>query len=125
MDNLELICFQMISNAGMAKSTFVEAMQEAEAGNFDAAQAKIEEGKNFLVTGHGVHAGLIQKEAAGEKTDLTLLLMHAEDQLLSCETLGSWLSVTSARQSVWLPWKPLLPSSRKTLPVTGGCSRLQ
>ena len=33
MDNLELICFQMISNAGMAKSTFVEAMQEAEAGN--------------------------------------------------------------------------------------------
>ncbi|WP_289221401.1 PTS lactose/cellobiose transporter subunit IIA, partial [Faecalibaculum rodentium] len=36
---------------------------------------------------HGVHAGLIQKEAAGEKTDLTLLLMHAEDQLLSCETL--------------------------------------
>ncbi|WP_301185389.1 PTS lactose/cellobiose transporter subunit IIA [Faecalibaculum rodentium] len=87
MDNLELICFQMISNAGMAKSTFVEAMQEAEAGNFDAAQTKIEEGKNFLVTGHGVHAGLIQKEAAGEKTDLTLLLMHAEDQLLSCETL--------------------------------------
>lgn len=87
MDNLELICFQMISNAGMAKSSFVEAMQEAENGSFDEAAAKIEEGKNFLVAGHGVHAGLIQKEAAGEKTGLTLLLMHAEDQMLSCETL--------------------------------------
>lgn len=87
MENLELICFQMISNAGMAKSSFAESMQEAEAGHFDAAEEKIREGKDFLVNGHTVHAGLIQKEAAGEKTDLSLLLMHAEDQLISCETL--------------------------------------
>lgn len=98
MENLELICFQMISNAGMAKSSFAEAMQEAEAGHFDAAEEKIKEGKEFLISGHTVHAGLIQKEAAGEKTDMNLLLVHAEDQLISCEIL-ELMAETNLRQA--------------------------
>ena len=30
---------------------------------------------------------MIQKEAAGEKSEFSLLLMHAEDQLMTTETL--------------------------------------
>ena len=29
MENLELICFQIISSVGMAKSSYIEAIQEA------------------------------------------------------------------------------------------------
>lgn len=47
----------------------------------------MKEGKEFFVKGHEAHAGLIQKEAAGEKTNVSLLLMHAEDQLMSAETI--------------------------------------
>ncbi|HJA89451.1 MAG TPA: PTS lactose/cellobiose transporter subunit IIA, partial [Candidatus Jeotgalibaca merdavium] len=32
------------------------------------------------------HTSLIQKEAAGEKVELSLIIMHAEDQLMSTET---------------------------------------
>ena len=35
--------------------------------------------------GHEVHAQLIQKEAAGEKTPVSLLLLHAEDQMMGAE----------------------------------------
>ena len=36
--------------------------------------------------GHEAHASLIQKEACGEKTVPTILLMHAEDhQLMNAE----------------------------------------
>jgi Phosphotransferase system cellobiose-specific component IIA len=35
--------------------------------------------------GHDAHAQLIQQEAAGEKTELSIILMHAEDQLMSAE----------------------------------------
>lgn len=35
---------------------------------------------------HEAHASLIQKEACGEKTVPTILLMHAEDQLMNAET---------------------------------------
>ena len=35
--------------------------------------------------GHHSHAKLIQQEAGGEATQMTLLLTHAEDQLMSAE----------------------------------------
>ena len=86
MDNLELVSFQIISAVGVAKSSYIEAMKIAEKGDFDLAKAKIKEGDQEL-KGHEAHAGLIQKEANGEKVVLNILLMHAEDQLMSAETI--------------------------------------
>ena len=81
MDNLELVSFQIISAVGVAKSFYIEAMKIAEKGDFDLAKAKIKEGDQEA------HAGLIQKEANGEKVVPNILLMHAEDQLMSAETI--------------------------------------
>ena len=67
MDNLELVSFQIISAVGVAKSFYIEAMKIAEKGDFDLAKAKIKEGDQEFVKGHEAHAGLIQKEANGEK----------------------------------------------------------
>lgn len=45
------------------------------------------DGVKVFVEAHHAHASLIQKEAAGEKSEFSLLLMHAEDQLMTTETL--------------------------------------
>ena len=89
MDNLELVSFQIISAVGVAKSFYIEAMKIAEKGDFDLAKAKIKEGDQEFVKGHEAHAGLIQKEANGEKVVPNILLMHAEDQLMSTSMLAS------------------------------------
>ena len=62
-------------------------MKIAEKGDFDLAKAKIKEGDQEFVKGHEAHAGLIQKEANGETVVPNILLMHAEDQLMSAETI--------------------------------------
>ena len=62
-------------------------MYLAEKGDFDEARAKIKEGEESFVKGHEAHTSLIQKEACGEKTVPTILLIHAEDQLMSAETI--------------------------------------
>ena len=67
MDNYELICFQMISNVGMAKSNFIEAIREARNGEFEKANALIDEGSKTFNVGHQVHAELLEKMAKGEK----------------------------------------------------------
>lgn len=85
MEGLELICFEIISSVGMARSLFIEAIQEAKEGNFEEAAKKIEEGNESFTQGHHAHAKLIQQEASGEPTAMTLLLTHAEDQLMSAE----------------------------------------
>lgn len=85
MEKMELACFQLISNCGMARSAFMEAQNLAEKNDFENAEKKMKEGNEFLINGHNSHAGLIQDEAAGNKTEMSLLLLHAEDQLMAAE----------------------------------------
>lgn len=87
MNSLELMSFQIISAVGMAKSNYVEAMKAAQKGDFTLANEKIKEGEDVFVNGHSAHASLIQKEASGEGVVPNVLLMHAEDQLMSAETI--------------------------------------
>ncbi|RDU37840.1 PTS lactose/cellobiose transporter subunit IIA [Neobacillus piezotolerans] len=87
MENNELVCFQIISTVGTAKSMYLEAIQEAKKGEFEKAVTLIEEGHKIYAEGHHIHAKLIQKEARGEKTEIHLLLLHAEDQMMSAETV--------------------------------------
>lgn len=86
MEGLEMQCFQIISAVGMAKSSYIEAVQEAKKGNIEKAKELIKEGEKAFVGGHEAHAGLIQQEASGEAVQLNMLLMHAEDQLMAAET---------------------------------------
>lgn len=87
LNGTELIAFQIISNVGMAKTKFIEALEKAKQSDFEKAGELIKEGNTFLVEGHNVHRELIQKEASGEKTEFSILLMHAEDQFMSAETI--------------------------------------
>lgn len=86
MEGLELICFQIISSVGTARSIFIEAIREAKEGNIEQARAMIQEGADIFTQGHHSHMELIQKEASGEKTDVNLLLIHTEDMLMSAES---------------------------------------
>lgn len=84
-EEFELICMQMITNSGSAKSSYIEAIQKAKEGDFDGAERLMEEGDEFFSACHGVHGDLLAKEASGEKIEFALILMHAEDQMASTE----------------------------------------
>jgi Phosphotransferase system cellobiose-specific component IIA len=87
MEGNELISFHIISAAGAARSLFIEAMRDIRKGNLENAEKRIEEGKEEFNKAHLEHAALIQKEAAGDKVEMDLLLVHAEDQIMSTETV--------------------------------------
>lgn len=86
VEGLEMICFQIISNVGAARSSYIEAIQKAKAGDFDGAAQCMEAGQQQFLAGHEAHFELIQKEAAGEQVGGSLILVHAEDQLMSAES---------------------------------------
>ena len=85
MEGLELTAFQIISAVGTARSCYIEAIQEAKQSNYEAAEKLIAEGDEAFVEGHDAHAGLLQMEASGEGGNINLLILHAEDQLMSAE----------------------------------------
>ena len=88
MEGLELISFQIISAVGTARSSYIEAIHAAKAGRFEEAEALIKQGQEIFIEGHHAHASLIQQEANGEPIPCTVVLMHAEDQLMSAEAFG-------------------------------------
>ncbi len=85
---MEELLFGMISNVGCARSSYIEAIQLAKEGKFDEAEDKMSEGDKDFVEGHKLHAQLITKEAKGEKLEAGVLLIHAEDQLMSAESFS-------------------------------------
>ncbi|MDR2834235.1 MAG: PTS lactose/cellobiose transporter subunit IIA [Streptococcaceae bacterium] len=87
MEGLELVSFNIISNVGTAKSMVMEAMKESRTGNFKEAELLIEQANQYLVVGEKEHFKVITQEAKEKNVELTLLFMHAEDQLMSTVTL--------------------------------------
>lgn len=86
MNDLELISFQIISAVGSARSNYINAIQEAKKGDFDEAQRLLSEGEELFVGGHQAHMKLLTKQANNEKLEFDLLLVHAEDQMMSAES---------------------------------------
>ncbi|WP_312431114.1 PTS lactose/cellobiose transporter subunit IIA [Lacrimispora sp.] len=85
MQDMELICFQLITAAGGAKSSYIEAIQLAKEEKYEEAEGRIAQGDEMMKNGHFPHVELIQKEAAGETVTMGLILAHAEDQMMSAE----------------------------------------
>lgn len=89
MEGIELIAFEIISNVGMAKSLAVESLRDVRQGNYDEAYKKLDEASQYLTKGHHAHTSLIQQEASGKKVEFSLIIMHAEDQMMAAETIKS------------------------------------
>lgn len=87
MEELELISFKIISAVGSARSSFINAIQEAKAGNAGRAKELIEEGDKFFSEGHKAHMEILTMQASGKELKLDILFIHAEDQMMSAETM--------------------------------------
>lgn len=46
VEGLEMICFQIISNVGAARSSYIEAIQMAKTGDFDGAASVWKRGRS-------------------------------------------------------------------------------
>lgn len=81
----EMQVFELITAAGGAKSTFMEALYKAKEGRYDEAEKLFKEADGYFIQGHHAHAAMIEAEGQGVETTVRLVLAHAEDQLMSAE----------------------------------------
>lgn len=62
------------------------AIEAAKKGDFDAADEQIKSAEAALLEAHHSQTSLIQGEARGEKAEVSLLLVHAQDHLMNAIT---------------------------------------
>lgn len=81
--DIEVIAMQLVGNAGEGRSLAFEALAHAKKKEFDLAQEKLKKSKESLLRAHSLQTDLICKEADGEKTEIGLLMVHAQDYLMT------------------------------------------
>ena len=81
------LSFEIIGYAGNAKGIAFEAIEKAKTGDIDGAREMLKESKEESNKAHRCQTELIQQEASGNHVVPSILLMHAEDQLMSAETI--------------------------------------
>lgn len=87
MENLEEIIFQIILHGGNGKSCSMEAIMAAKQGEFGVAREKLKEAGDALNEAHQIQNSLIQKEVRGDRTEVSLLMVHAQDHLMNAITM--------------------------------------
>lgn len=74
---------KVIMSAGDAREHCTEALQNARKGDFEAAEECMIKAKECIAEAHQGQTAVIQKEAAGEKQEICLLFVHAQDTLMT------------------------------------------
>lgn len=61
----------------------MEAIQEAKKGDFTEADNKIKQAEKSIVEAHNAQTELLTQEAQGVKNEVSLLLVHSQDHLMT------------------------------------------
>ena len=79
----ETVIFEIILHAGNARAESYDALAAAKTGDFAAAAAHLGKAEEEIGIAHRAQAGVIQREAAGEKQEVSILFIHAQDHLMT------------------------------------------
>ena len=80
---METTIFEIILHAGNARAEAYAALQAAQDGDFAAAQENLKQAEAEIGVAHRTQADLIQQEAQGDHVQVSLLLVHAQDHLMT------------------------------------------
>lgn len=82
-EEVAMIGFEVVAFAGEARSKLMEALNEAEQGNFEIADKLVEEANASLIEAHKSQTAMLAAEAGGENIEIGFIMVHAQDHLMT------------------------------------------
>lgn len=82
-EEVAMIGFEVVAFAGEARSKLMQALDEAEQGNFDRADQLVGEAHSSLMEAHKSQTQMLAAEANGENIEVGFIMVHAQDHLMT------------------------------------------
>jgi PTS system cellobiose-specific IIA component len=79
----EDIIFEIILHGGNARAHSYEALRLSEQGDFEGAEKLMKAAEEEIGQAHKIQADIIQREVQGEKYEINVLFVHAQDHLMT------------------------------------------
>ncbi|WP_243125446.1 PTS lactose/cellobiose transporter subunit IIA [Clostridium amazonitimonense] len=80
---MEGLIFEIIAHTGEARGYVFDALKAAKEGDFEKAKELMEKSEEESRIAHNVQTKLIQEEINGEGVQINMLLVHAQDQIMT------------------------------------------
>lgn len=87
MNKNERKIMELIANSGDARSKALEALKASTEHRFDEAEELMSKCNIKIKDAHRIQTETIQDEVRGESTEITLLMVHAQDHLMDAMTI--------------------------------------
>lgn len=84
---MDEIIMELRVNSGRARSKAMESIMEIKQGHSEVAKKNIEKADEFLVKANNFQKKLIEDKENGNRTELNLLIVHAQDHLMDAITI--------------------------------------
>lgn len=82
-EEISMTGFAIVAYAGDAKTDLIDALNAARNGDFEHAHELVESANESIVAAHNEQTKLLSKEAGGEQMDVTFIMVHGQDTLMT------------------------------------------
>lgn len=86
-EKIQEIAFTIILHSGEARTLVHEAFKDMRESRYEEAMEKLDESNENLVEAHKSQTQLLKKYANGENITMEIIMVHAQDHLMSTMTL--------------------------------------
>ena len=86
-EELQLAAFEIILHSGTARTSVHEALDDMKNGAFQEAEEKLAAADEELLQAHHAQTDLLQKYASGTEIKIEIIMVHAQDHLMTTMTL--------------------------------------
>ncbi|WP_281166005.1 PTS lactose/cellobiose transporter subunit IIA [Liquorilactobacillus sicerae] len=82
-EEISMTGFKIVAYAGDAKTAVLKALDKAKNGNFDETEDLLKEAEASINDAHNAQTQLLAAEAGGEDLDMTFIMAHGQDTLMT------------------------------------------
>ena len=93
-EEISMIGFEIVAYAGDAMTDLLAALDRARGGDIEGARELHEQARHELIDAHDVQTGLLSQEAGGSEMDVTFIMVHAQDTLMTTMLLEKQVAYT-------------------------------
>ncbi|WP_392553609.1 PTS cellobiose transporter subunit IIA [Orbus wheelerorum] len=86
-EEIQLVAFTIILHSGNAKTKTHQAFKAMREANFTLANQLLEEANDEILQAHKSQTELLQSYANGKKIEMEIIMVHAQDHLMTTMTL--------------------------------------
>lgn len=86
-EEIQVVAFEIILHSGTARTSIHDAFKKMRENNYKEAEQLLDEANQEITLAHQSQTDLLQKYASGESINMEIIMVHAQDHLMTTMTL--------------------------------------